>query len=102
MEFYLDFEINRYIASSYSFFIPDNLNLTSWSISKGIALRTGKMQLRSMKPFNFKVKRQIKSHLEFPAKKLVDALLMDVQSYMGETPQSDDIALAVLTQESDT
>lgn len=43
----------------------------------------------------------VQSHLEFPAQNLVDALLMDVQSFMGETPQSDDIALAVLTQDSD-
>jgi serine phosphatase RsbU (regulator of sigma subunit) len=46
-------------------------------------------------------KPRVANHIEFPAQKLVDALLMDVQSYMGETPQSDEIALAVLSQESD-
>jgi len=43
----------------------------------------------------------VQSHLESPAQNLVDALLMDVQSFMGETSQSDDIALAVLTQVTD-
>ena len=43
----------------------------------------------------------VQSHLEFPAQNLVDALLMDVQSFMGKTPQSDDIALAVLSQKID-
>jgi sigma-B regulation protein RsbU (phosphoserine phosphatase) len=43
----------------------------------------------------------VQSHLESPAQNLVDALLTDVQSFMGETSQSDDIALAVLNQESD-
>lgn len=43
----------------------------------------------------------VKNHLEFPAQNLVDALLMDVQSFMGEISQSDDIALGVLTQKTD-
>jgi len=89
------------MASSYSFFIPNNLNLTSCSISKGNALRMGRMQVRSVKSIYAEVKRQVENHLEFPAKKLVAALLMDVQSFMGKTPQSDDIALAVLTQKTD-
>lgn len=56
--------------------------------------------MRSMKPFNSRVKRQVESYLKFSTQNLVDALLEDVQSIMGETPQSDEIALAVLTQES--
>jgi sigma-B regulation protein RsbU (phosphoserine phosphatase) len=40
-----------------------------------------------------------RAHLDLPAQSIQDAILLDIHGFVGDTPQSDDIALGIIVRD---